>query len=252
MTLPNTRLAALTSTDRPLLVCYLPVGDPATSAADATLYAEHGVDIIEAGLPARTTSADGPDVAGSMARALATTGPDRAAALLAGQLDAAGRPAAVWMSYRTAPDSEYLDAVAASGVGGVLLPDADPHELAVCAARHGLIDIPFLAHDPRPEQVAAAERAGAYVLLAAHGGVTGLRDDPVDPANGAVISRLRSRGVRRPLLLGFGISTPDHVRAALDLGARGVVVGTACVRAALAGRTSLRTLFTGLRQALDG
>lgn len=80
------------------------------------------------------------------------------------------------MSYQSAPDARYLDAVVGSGVGEVLLPDADPLRLAAETARHGLLDVPFVAHDARPDQVDAAVGAAGYVLLAAHSGVTGHRD----------------------------------------------------------------------------
>jgi tryptophan synthase alpha chain len=36
-----------------------------------------------------------------------------------------------------------------------------------------------------------------------------------------------------PVALGFGISTPEHARAAADAGADGVIVGSRLVRAAI-------------------
>ncbi|WP_447644922.1 tryptophan synthase subunit alpha [Nocardioides zeae] len=234
-----------------LLVCYLPHGDPATPDATPGLYAEHGVDVLEVGVAGGRALLDGPVVSASMDRATAAgcTGAAAADLLAAGLRDVAGS-AAVWMSYRPEPEAAYLDVVAASGAGGVLLPDADQPTLLDAAAAAGLAGVPFLSHVPTAPEVAAARRAEGYVMLAAADGVTGHRDH-VAPGNAATIARLRDEGVTAPVLLGFGLSTADHVRAALDMGADGVIVGSACVRAAEAGRGELTSLLSSLRAAVD-
>jgi tryptophan synthase alpha chain len=63
---------------------------------------------------------------------------------------------------------------------------------------------------------------------------------------------LRAGGVAAPILLGFGVSNGEQARAAVDLGADGVVVGSAALRAALVGRTELKALLKDLRMGLDG
>lgn len=237
---------------RPLLICYLPVGDPAATAASASVYAEHGVDVVEAGIAVNDPFLDGPEVTASMHRAVAAgvTG-RRGARVLADQLAAAGGPASVWMSYSSEPDADYLAMVVASGAGGILLPDAPPVELTGLARAHGVHDVPFLAHDPDPAGRAAASSARTYVMLAAASGVTGVREH-VDTGNAEVLARLRQEGITAPVALGFGISGGDHARAAVDLGADGVIVGSACLRAAQQGLGPLRQLLTELRAALDG
>jgi tryptophan synthase alpha chain len=55
-----------------------------------------------------------------------------------------------------------------------------------------------------------------------------------------------------PPIFGFGISRPDHVRAALDAGAAGVVCGSAIVSLAAAGgdvRGFVASLKAATRQA---
>jgi len=237
---------------RPLLVCYLPVGDPEATAATAAVYTDHGVDVVEAGLPVPLPRMDGPEVTASMQRALAAgAGGQAGADLLADQLATAGGPAAVWMSYRADPDEAYLEMVAGSGVGGALLLDAEPVELARETRGRGLHAVPFLDHEPTDAQVAGALDAGSYVMVAAASGVTGERDT-VSSDNAALLAGLRARGVTAPLVLGFGISHGDHARAARDAGADGVVVGSACLRAARAGRSELSRLLDDLRGGLDG
>ena len=246
------RAASLRAAGRPVLICYLPLGDPACAAATAERYVRCGVDVVECGIPVREATLDGPTISDSMRRAV-DSGVDtrRASELLAGQLEAAGGPAAVWMSYRRDPDDAYLSAVAASGAGGLLLPDADPERIPARAAAHGLLDIPFLDHDPSPAQVRQAVGAQSYVMVAAAAGVTGMRPE-VGADNEELLARLRAEGVTAPLALGFGISTPEHARRAVELGADGVIVGSACVAAALRGERELTGLLDSLRGALDG
>ena len=53
-----------------------------------------------------------------------------------------------------------------------------------------------------------------------------------------------------PLYAGFGISTPEHARAAAEL-VDGIVVGSAAVAAAESGPAELSALVASLRAGLD-
>jgi len=54
----------------------------------------------------------------------------------------------------------------------------------------------------------------------------------------------------KPLYAGFGISTPDHARAAAEH-VDGIVVGSRAVEAAEQGADELRRFVGSLRAALD-
>lgn len=251
MTTPLDRVRATAEAPRPQLVCYLPVGDPETAAATAIRYDEHGVDIIEAGIAVPQPLLDGPDVTASMHRARSGGVHGAVAAeTLAAQLRTAQGLAAVWMSYCSKPDGDYLAMVASAGVGGLLLPDADPADLDDRARAHELRGVPFLSHHPDRSQVRMALAADSYVMVAADSGRTGVRES-VGTDNGRLLADLRAAGVSARMLLGFGISGHDQVRAALELGADGVVVGSACIQAARAGGPELSRLLAELRGALD-
>lgn len=244
----------LASRARPLLICYLPIGDPEACAATAARYADCGVDIIEAGIAVLAPVLDGAVITDSMHRAVAVgmTG-RRAADTLAGELSTISGLAAVWMSYAE-PTASYLTMVAESGACGVLLPDADQDALsatlAATPAARSLHAIPFLPRPPTAVQIEAARSASAYVMLAA-AGVTGGRAE-VGADNAAVLTDLRRAGVSAPIVLGFGIGTAAQAQRAIELGADGVVVGSACVRAALDGPDALTRLLDDLRRGLDG
>jgi tryptophan synthase alpha chain len=78
--------------------------------------------------------------------------------------------------------------------------------------------------DATLERIASLSKAYTYCVSRA--GITGThaagRFDP------GLIDRLESAGAPPPIF-GFGISKPEHVRAALDAGAKGVICGSAIV-----------------------
>jgi tryptophan synthase alpha chain len=217
------------------LVAYLPVGDPAVPPGLARVYAECGVDVVELGVPARDPFLDGETIAASMARAADV---DAVAAARAIHDELPAHPL-VWMGYRERPDDELARDVLASGVDALLVPEPAAR-LGGLAARIPLV--PFVgAEDGTPPP------PGPYVMVQAARGLTGVR-----PELGELAGRVAElRAVGAPLVVGFGISTGDQVRAALALGADGVVVGSALVEAALDGEAAVRGLLAELREALD-
>jgi tryptophan synthase alpha chain len=73
----------------------------------------------------------------------------------------------------------------------------------------------------------AAELGGGFLYGISRLGVTGARSDVADSAE-SLATRVRAE-TDRPLALGFGFSTPDHVRA-VGAWADAAVVGSALVQ----------------------
>lgn len=69
---------------------------------------------------------------------------------------------------------------------------------------------------------------GGYTYLLSRAGITGTDQASGTPA--ARIIRDLADAKAPPALLGFGISTPEHVRRALEAGAAGVIIGSALVK----------------------
>ncbi len=237
------------------LVVYFPLADPAFPIDLLDLYVEAGIDIVEFGWPAREPYLDGPDVRASMARALSGA---PAAALSSARerlaRGAAGASALV-MTYAEDDCPMLAEPGFLHGNDGVLVV-APPHDgLRVAIERQAHISRAavsvFLPLPLDPDNVAAARRADGYVMLQAAEGLTGPRAS-LDPANAARIAGLRADRVAAPILVGFGISNGEQARAAVALGADGVVVGSAALRAALQGRAELAALLKDLRRGLDG
>jgi tryptophan synthase alpha chain len=94
----------------------------------------------------------------------------------------------------------------------------------------------------------AADTTDGWLYLVTVTGTTGARAE-LAPSLAPLAERARGlTGV--PLYAGFGISTPDHARAAAEL-VDGVVVGSRAVEAAEEGAASLAAFVGSLRQAID-
>lgn len=221
-----------------LFIPFLVIGDPepGTSLGLARALVASGADALELGLPFSDPPADGPVVQAADQRALA------AGMTTAGALD--------WIAeLRTTTDVPvsllvYLNLIlqygveafyaraAEVGVDAVLVADLPPEHAArvVAAARENGVDTVFLASElSTPARLGRiAEVCRGYVYALARVGVTGARAQ-LPSALGPALDRMRA-AIDLPLLVGFGISTPDHVRAARRAGADGVIVGSALVR----------------------
>jgi tryptophan synthase alpha chain len=239
----GSRYAALFARlDRPgdgAFIPFLTLGDPDrnTSAELVRVLIDAGADALELGLPFSDPVADGAVIQAAATRALA------AGATLDGCLDL------IQTARAHAPDvpigilgyanlawhrglDRFASDLARAGADSILLADvpleeSDPFRRA--ARDHGLAQVLILppnADDRRLAAIAAATEGFTYVTTRA--GVTGEHDGP-EPTLAGRIARLRAAGSAPPVL-GFGISTPVHVRAGIAAGAAGVIAGSAVVR----------------------
>lgn len=234
-----------------LLSAYFPVGDPLIPTDRLAIYARARVDIVELGLKAVNAFADGPVVAGSMARAHGEgrVGEARRAALtLRGQ-----DPAITAMAFGYAEptlmhagtDWQVIDALLCLG------EPAPRRRIEAEATAQGVRRVCFLTYDFDEADIERAAGAEGFVFLQYSPGLTGLRDD-LDPALSARLRRLRQGGVARPIVAGIGVSTPDQMRHALDAGADGIVVGSMTVLKALEGPAALEEYLMQTRAVVDG
>jgi tryptophan synthase alpha subunit len=95
----------------------------------------------------------------------------------------------------------------------------------------------------------AGQLTDGWLYLVTVTGTTGARTE-VSSALAGLAARARAAAAGVPLYAGFGISTPEHARAAADL-TDGVVVGSRAVEVAEAGPAALRAYVSSLRRALD-
>lgn len=252
MAAPSNKLDAAFARRGAHLVCYLPVGDPRLTFDFTALYADCGVDIVELGMPARHPFADGPLIAGSMRRAFdagsrfdtpwrAGDSPPDGLAFVAMTY-----PEFEWRKFLASPHGWHVDGFLMVGFHGQ--PDV-PVMIRQLHA-HNIHVIDFLAADFGDDDIARLAGGTSYIMLQAAEGLTGARPS-LNEDNAHKIARLRQAGIRRPILLGFGISTAEQARRAIALGADGVIIGSACIAHALEGAPSLATFVSEIREALD-
>jgi len=219
------------------LVAYLMAGDPSLADTER-LVAEaerRGADVIELGVPFSDPLGDGPVIQRAGVRALAA-GTSLARVLeTVARLRARVRLPLVLMTYYNPVLAFGLKAFARTavdaGADGVIVPDL-PHEeaepLRAEAEPAGLDMIHLVAPTSTPARVRAIARLSrGFVYVVSLMGVTGERR-ALPPELDAQVRTLRLV-TTKPICVGYGVSTPEHVAAVGQL-ADGVIVGSAIVR----------------------
>lgn len=238
---------------------YFPIGYPTyDDSLDAIVaMAEAGGDGFEIGIPFSDPLADGPTVQAATQIALDNGMTVRKALDGVRELRARGVTQPMLMMGYLNPLLSYgaeqfiIDARAA-GADGLICPDLPPEEAPLFAdvcAREDMALVFMLAPTTTPERIKLiAERATGFIYVVSLTGITGARSDlPADLTD--FIGRVRA-ATDRPLVLGFGISTPDHARMMNGL-VNGFIVGSALVRAGKEGAGAVGELAKTLRAALD-
>ena len=218
---------------------FLMLGDPDMETSGALLDAmvEGGADMVEVGIPFSDPIADGPTIQAAADRALAAGATPAACfeVLKAFRERHPDVPVGV-LTYANlvlarGRDSFYR-ACADAGVDSVLVADAPVFEagpFAEAARAHGIDPVLIAAPNTPPETLRQIGIIGqGYTYCVARAGVTGAETE-MQLNHESLLGQLREHGAPPPVL-GFGISKPDHVRAALDAGAAGVISGSAIVR----------------------
>ncbi|HEV8244420.1 MAG TPA: tryptophan synthase subunit alpha, partial [Polyangiaceae bacterium] len=146
-----------------------------------------------------------------------------------------------------------------AGVDGLLIVDLPPEEGSVlrdAAEREKLASIPLVAPTTgRAREPKVLARASGFIYYVSVTGVTGSGAAPLVEA-GRDAASLRERA-RLPVVVGFGIRTPENARSVADQGVDGVVVGTEIVRVMAAATSAearvaaVHALVASLRQGLD-
>jgi tryptophan synthase alpha chain len=230
--------ARLRERDEGAFGAFVMIGDPdlETSAAILDALVEAGADMLEVGIPFSDPVADGPTIQAAAERALAQ-GVNTAACF---QLLSAFRarhphiPVGI-LTYANIVIARGKDAfyraAAEAGVDSVLVADVPVFEARpfIASARaQGVAPILIAAPNTPPATLAqVAELGQGYTYCIGRSGVTGT-ERKMELAHEHVFAGLAKHDAPPPVL-GFGISTPEHVRLALDAGAAGVITGSAIV-----------------------
>jgi len=227
------RFSLLKSNNERALVLFVTAGDPDLKELPAILetLAEAGADAIEVGIPFSDPIADGPTIQAASQRALDRGVTPRA---ILDTLNGFDRCPLILMGYinpmiRMGLD-QFADAALAAGASGTIVCDVIPEEADawIEVSRPRDLDTIFLAAptstDDRLERVCKA--SSGFVYAVSRTGVTGTNSTAANEAE-SIVARLRPH-TNLPICVGFGISTPDQVRAVCQV-ADGAVVGSSLV-----------------------
>jgi tryptophan synthase alpha chain len=220
---------------------FLMLGDPdlETSARLLDAVVEGGADLIEVGIPFSDPVADGPVIEAAARRALSAgvRVSDCLGLLAAFRARHTAVPVGIltYANIVTARAGFIVDA-AEAGADSLLIADvpaleAEPFEQAMEQAGIEPVLI-AAANTPGPTLARIARLSKAYTYCVSRVGITGTHAGGQFDPN--LVARLKAAGAP-PAIFGFGISKPDHVRAALAAGARGVICGSAIVDRAARG-----------------
>lgn len=218
-------------------VPYIMAGDPSLAQTEELVkgLADLGADLIELGVPFSDPIADGPVIQRASVRSL------RQKTTLPGILDMVERlrqkvsvPIVLMTYYNPIlkfGEERFVKEALEKGVDGVIIPDLPPEEadgLMKAADEEGL-DIIFLIAPTtsfsRMKKV--AQHARGFIYYVSLVGITGAKMGAVSDIQRQIKSLQKVSPL--PILIGFGISTPQEVSQAASL-AEGVVVGSALVR----------------------
>jgi tryptophan synthase alpha chain len=222
---------------RKALVPYFTAGypDQATFLKLLAAASDAGCGVIEIGVPFSDPVADGPVIQQTGHAALTAGMTLRRTLELTAEHRSAHDTSPVLMSYLNPILSlgvdVFADTAATAGAAGVILPDVPYEESAELRATLGcrglrLIDLVAPTSGAERLDVIAGGAEGFLYLVS----LTGVTGSALDTGGGLMdfIAGVRRR-TSTPCYVGFGVGTPDHVRA-LSPVCDGVVIGSALMR----------------------
>ena len=232
------------------LSAYLTAGFPVLSATERLIpeLESSGADFFEIGFPFSDPIADGPTIQKSSAEALRGGLTWKKLLAMVSRIRKISQAPLILMTYSNALYcrgwKKSIDQIAAAGFDGAILPDMVPEESAELRRlfhRKGLHLIYLLAPTSSPDRIREVCReSSGFIYCVSVTGVTGSRAAlPVSEIK-SFLTRVKRRS-RLPVLLGFGISKPGHIKEFKGL-ADGFIIGSALIKA-LDGKRSLSSLM---------
>jgi len=233
----DAKFARLAAEARKGLLPYVTAGFPSLEATAEILRRMDrlGVAGVEVGFPYSDSIADGPVIQTSFTRVLERG--QKVSEILDAIREvrpAIDVPLVAMLSFsivnRIGVD-RFFEQAAVAGFDGLIIPDLSLEEAADVAARAAARDLRLILltapTSPRERRETVARLSTGFVYYMSVAGTTGERDRlPDDLAENVRQLRLAAG---KPVVVGFGVSRPEQVRAVCSV-ADGAIVGSAIVR----------------------
>lgn len=230
---------ALKAKNEGAFVPFVAIGDPTPEQSLAVIdtLVNAGADALELGIPFSDPSADGPTIQAASDRALtAGTTPDGCFDIITKVREKHPATPIGLLLYANLVASNGIDTFfekcAKAGVDSVLIADVPLRESApfkAAASKAGIQSIYIAPPNGSPQTLqSVAEHSEGYTYLLSRAGVTGTESKVKMPVT-HLVNTLKAHNAP-PLLLGFGISTPEDAKQGLASGADGIISGSAVVK----------------------
>lgn len=221
------------------LIAFVTAGDPTVSATPkiAKALEDAGADMIELGLPFSDPIADGPTIQAAAERALKSGMNTDVYFAMTKKVRKTVKVPLICLTYfnlvlKRGVD-RFMKNCKESGIDGVIIPDLPVEEAkeVIEKADDNVLDVIFLAAPTTTEErmKKILDSTRGFVYLVSLLGVTGARKELSRTVENMI--KLARKTAKKNVLLavGFGISTPEHVREVIAAGADGAIVGSAIV-----------------------
>lgn len=195
-----------------------------------------GANIIELGLPYSDPLADGPIIQAASKKALDNgVNLDKILDLLRNMIDTLNAPLVFFTYYNpilARGIEKFLSEIAQVGVKGLIVPDLPLEEsdyLMTLCRRYDIeliLLITPMSSEDRINKIIEQSQGTIYIVSST--GVTGIRQE-VKTEMEEFIKKIKMK-TNKQLILGFGISTGEHVAKVLNWDIDGIVMGSAFVK----------------------
>jgi tryptophan synthase alpha chain len=198
---------------------------------------EHGVDMIEIGVPFSDPMADGPVIQASGQKALSNGMSQK---VLFKQLENIRQVTdipLIMMSYiNTAMQfgfEDYCKRCAETGIDGLIIPDL-PSEIYLSDYKNfveanSLDYIQLITPETSDERIRAIDdMSKGFIYMVSSAATTGTQQS-FSEAKQQYFSHIESMNLKNPTLVGFGVSNKETFRAAADH-SRGCIIGSAFIK----------------------
>ncbi|PIE15042.1 MAG: tryptophan synthase subunit alpha [Rhodobacterales bacterium] len=259
MTRIEQKFAALRRANKKAFVSYVMAGDPdfETSLQIVKGLPGAGVDIIELGLPFTDPMADGPTIQMAGQRALAAgMSLERTLEMARAFRKTDDQTPIVLMGYYNPIYNRgvdrFLEDAKAAGIDGMIVVDLPPEEdseLCIPAQKAGMNFIRLATPTTDDQRLPKVlQNTSGFLYYVSINGITGAAEAEAADV-GPEVARIKAK-TDIPVVVGFGINTPDKAEAVAKV-ADGAVVGSAIVSRIAAGE-SVEQVLAFVKSLADG
>ena len=255
----QSRMAQAQIERRGVMLGFLPAGypDPERFLAAAGAAFEAGLDALEVSMPGPAPALDGPLIQAAATQASRHLGSIAEALELAARARRLPGDSLIALAYASTlantPIEEFLDALAAADIDGILLPQHSVREqlaIGLLARERNIEPVIFLHLQEDLAVIAASDLRHPLIYLQSAALRTG---DPFNPEKaverlGELAEALAGRSYS--VCVGFGVRDHGDVEQLMNAGAHGAIIGTRLVRAAEDGPEAVAAIVDEVAPAL--